>query len=60
MARLAQVEMITQASFLQHCQCYIVQNQRGLTRLAGDEMIYGQVIQGMDILDKMVKGDRIL
>ncbi len=37
------------------CQFYIVQNKNGLPRLDGDYMIYGQVIQGMDIVDKMVK-----
>jgi peptidyl-prolyl cis-trans isomerase B (cyclophilin B) len=37
------------------CQFYIVQNKNGLARLDGDYMIYGQVIQGMDIVDKMVK-----
>lgn len=37
------------------CQFYIVQNKNGLPRLDGDYMIYGQVIQGMDIVDAMVK-----
>ena len=37
------------------CQFYIVQNKDGLPRLDGDYMIYGQVIQGMDIVDAMVK-----
>jgi peptidyl-prolyl cis-trans isomerase B (cyclophilin B) len=37
------------------CQFYIVQNKNGLPRLDDDYMIYGQVMQGMDIVDKMVK-----
>jgi len=40
------------------CQFYIVQNKNGLPRLDGDYMIYGQVIQGMDIVDKMVKVEK--
>ncbi len=37
------------------CQFYIVQNKDGLARLDGNYMIYGQVIKGMDIVDKIVK-----
>ena len=37
------------------CQFYIVQNKNGLPRLDGNYMIYGQVIQGMDLIDQIVK-----
>ena len=37
------------------CQFYIVQNKNGLQRLDGNYMIYGHVIQGMDLIDQIVK-----
>ncbi|OEK05614.1 peptidylprolyl isomerase [Roseivirga misakiensis] len=40
------------------CQFYIVQNKDGIPRLDGDYMIYGQVIKGMDVVDKMVKVEK--
>lgn len=40
------------------CQFYIVQNKEGLPRLDGDYMIYGQVIKGMDVVDKIVKVEK--
>lgn len=40
------------------CQFYIVQNADGLPRLDDNYMIYGQVIRGMDIIDKMVKVEK--
>lgn len=40
------------------CQFYIVQNRDGLARLDGDYTIFGQVIRGMDIIDKIVNVDR--
>lgn len=36
------------------CQFYIVQNKNGLHRLDGDYTVFGQVIKGMDIVDKIV------
>ena len=36
------------------CQIYIVQNKDGLHRLDGDYTVFGQVIKGMDVVDKMV------
>lgn len=36
------------------CQIYIVQNKDGLHRLDGDYTIFGQVIKGMDVVDKIV------
>lgn len=35
------------------CQLYIVQNKDGLPRLDGDYMIFGQVFQGLDVLDRI-------
>lgn len=35
------------------CQFYIVQNKKGLPRLDGDYMIFGQVFKGLDVLDKI-------
>ncbi|WP_194973078.1 peptidylprolyl isomerase [Aquiflexum lacus] len=36
------------------CQFYIVQNKNGLHRLDGDYTVFGQVIKGMDIVDRIV------
>ena len=36
------------------CQFYIVQNKNGLHRLDNNYTVFGQVIKGMDIVDKMV------
>lgn len=36
------------------CQFYIVQNQEGLHRLDGDYTVFGQVIRGMEIVDRIV------
>lgn len=33
------------------CQLYIVHNKKGLHRLDGDYMIFGQMIKGYDVLD---------
>ena len=33
------------------CQLYIVHDKKGLPRLDGDYMIFGQVFKGLDILD---------
>ncbi len=35
------------------CQFYIVHNKKGLARLDGDYMIFGQVFKGLDVLDKL-------
>lgn len=40
------------------CQFYIVQNKNGLHRLDGDYTVFGNVINGMDIVDKIVQLDR--
>ncbi|MGY6744192.1 MAG: peptidylprolyl isomerase [Cecembia sp.] len=40
------------------CQFYIVQNPDGIPRLDGDYTIFGQVIKGMDIVDRIVAVDR--
>lgn len=40
------------------CQFYIVQNKDGLARLDGDYTVFGQVIQGMDVVDKIVAAKR--
>jgi peptidyl-prolyl cis-trans isomerase B (cyclophilin B) len=42
------------------CQFYIVQNPEGLHRLDGDYTVFGQVIQGMDVVDKIVFAERDL
>lgn len=36
------------------CQFYIIQNPQGVHRLDGDYTIFGQVIQGMEIIDQIV------
>ncbi|AFL85714.1 peptidyl-prolyl cis-trans isomerase (rotamase) - cyclophilin family [Belliella baltica DSM 15883] len=36
------------------CQFYIVQNKNGLNRLDNDYTVFGQVIKGMNIVDKIV------
>ncbi|MGC1631726.1 MAG: peptidylprolyl isomerase, partial [Gelidibacter sp.] len=36
------------------CQIYIVQNKNGLHRLDGDYTVFGKVINGMDVVDKIV------
>ncbi len=40
------------------CQFYIVQNQAGLHRLDGNYTVFGQVISGMDLVDKIVSVER--
>lgn len=40
------------------CQFYIVQNKNGIPRLDGNYTIFGQVIKGMDIVDKIVAVQR--
>lgn len=40
------------------CQFYIVQNKEGLSRLDGDYTVYGQVFQGMDVVDTIVNVPR--
>lgn len=40
------------------CQFYIVQNSEGLHRLDGNYTVFGKVIQGMDIVDKIVSTPR--
>lgn len=37
------------------CQLYIVDNEKGIPRLDGDYMIFGQVFKGMDVLDAIAK-----
>jgi peptidyl-prolyl cis-trans isomerase B (cyclophilin B) len=37
------------------CQVYIVHNKKGLPRLDGDYMIFGQVVKGLDVLDALGK-----
>jgi len=36
------------------CQFYIVQNPAGITRLDGDYTVFGKIIKGMDIIDRIV------
>ena len=36
------------------CQFYIVQNKQGLARLNNKYTVYGRVIKGMDVVDKIV------
>lgn len=40
------------------CQFYIVANRAGLKRLDGNYVIYGQVIQGMDVVEAIVHEPR--
>lgn len=40
------------------CQFYIVQNPEGLHRLDGDYTVFGKVIKGMDIIDRIVSVQR--
>lgn len=37
------------------CQLYIVDNEKGLPRLDGDYMIFGQLFKGFDVLDAIAK-----
>lgn len=37
------------------CQFYIVQNKEGLHRLNDKYTVFGQVVKGMDVVDKIVK-----
>lgn len=39
------------------CQFYIVQNKNGIARLDGNYTIFGQVIQGMDVVEHIAKLD---
>jgi peptidyl-prolyl cis-trans isomerase B (cyclophilin B) len=36
------------------CQIYIVQDKKGISRLDDKYTVYGQVFQGMDVVDKIV------
>lgn len=40
------------------CQFYIVQNKEGIPRLDGHYTIYGKVIKGMDVVEKIAHADR--
>lgn len=40
------------------CQFYIVQNREGLHRLDGHYTVFGKVIKGMDVVDKIVNVER--
>ncbi|MCH7400291.1 peptidylprolyl isomerase [Belliella kenyensis] len=40
------------------CQFYIVHNQAGLHRLDNEYTVFGQVIKGMDVVDKIVFSKR--
>ncbi|WP_035467535.1 peptidylprolyl isomerase [Algoriphagus mannitolivorans] len=40
------------------CQFYIVQNRNGLHRLDGNYTVFGKVIKGMDIVDRIVQVSR--
>lgn len=35
------------------CQFYIVNNEKGLHRLDGEYMIIGQIVEGLDVLEKL-------
>lgn len=39
--------------FSARCQFYIVQNKEGLSRLDSNYTVYGKVIKGMDVVDKI-------
>ncbi len=40
------------------CQFYIIQNPKGEHRLDGDYTVFGKVIKGMDVVDKIVNVNR--
>jgi peptidyl-prolyl cis-trans isomerase B (cyclophilin B) len=40
------------------CQFYIVQNPEGIPRLDGDYTIFGHIIKGMDIIERIVRVKR--
>lgn len=40
------------------CQFYIVQNKNGLHRLDGDYTVFGEVVQGMEVVDSIVHKKR--
>ena len=40
------------------CQFYIVQNPAGIPRLDGDYTVFGRIIKGMDIIDRIVSVPR--
>lgn len=40
------------------CQFYIVQNPAGIPRLDGDYTIFGRIIKGMDIIDRIANVSR--
>ena len=40
------------------CQFYIVVNKNGLSRLDGDYTVYGKVIKGMDVVEKIAHVER--
>ena len=40
------------------CQFYIVQNPAGIPRLDGDYTVFGRIIKGMDIIDRIVNVPR--
>lgn len=40
------------------CQFYIVQNPEGIPRLDGDYTVFGRIIKGMDIIDRIVSVPR--
>jgi peptidyl-prolyl cis-trans isomerase B (cyclophilin B) len=40
------------------CQFYIVVNQNGIKRLDGNYTVYGQVVKGMDVVERIVASPR--